>query len=72
MKTNPYAVKLSGANKQCRFSNMHLTQVKRFLENNGHQVTKDPKDADYILSYFTRVALLINSKKKALIFIVST
>jgi tRNA A37 methylthiotransferase MiaB len=49
MKKNPYAVKLSGANKQCRFSNMHLTQVKRFLENNGHQVTKDTKDADYIL-----------------------
>ena len=49
MKTNQYTVKLSGANKQCRFSNMHLTQIKRFLENNGHQVTKDTKDADYVL-----------------------
>ena len=49
MKTKQYNVKLSGANKQCRFSNMHLTQVKRFLENNGHQLTKDTKDADYIL-----------------------
>jgi len=49
MKQKKITVKLSGANKLCRFNNMHLARVKRFLENNGHQVTMDSKNADFIL-----------------------
>ncbi|KPA09697.1 ribosomal protein S12 methylthiotransferase RimO [Candidatus Magnetomorum sp. HK-1] len=49
MKQQKFTVNLSGANRQCRFNNMHLARVKRFLESNGHRVTMDAKDADYIL-----------------------